>query len=128
MEKYLGDGMSDIMTTDDMTKFMEHFYNQLLKDPIAAPVFADIDMQAHMPRVVAFWEGIAFGSSQYRGSPFEPHVPLELTSEHFSIWYVTFCSCLDDLFEGATATMMKERAHSIAFIFSSKLGLPPPAI
>ncbi len=120
--------MSDITTTEDITKFMELFYDRLLRNPIAAPLFADIDMQAHMPRVVAFWEGIAFGDSQYRGSPFEPHVPLALTSEHFSIWYETFCSCLDDLFEGTTATMMKERAHSIAFIFSSKLGLPPPAI
>ncbi len=120
--------MSDITTPEDITKFMEHFYDQLLSNPVAAPVFAEIDMQAHMPRVVAFWEGIAFGDSQYRGSPFVPHVPLDLTSEHFTIWYETFCSCLDDLFEGPTAMMIKERAHSIAFIFTSKLGLPPPAI
>ena len=120
--------MSDITTTEDITKFMELFYDKLLSNPIAAPLFADIDMQAHMPRVVAFWEGIAFGDSQYRGSPFEPHVPLELTTEHFSIWYETFSSCLDELFEGPTATMVKERARSIAFIFSSKLGIPPPEI
>jgi len=120
--------MSDITTTEDITKFMELFYERLLSNPIAAPLFADIDMQAHMPRVVAFWEGIAFGDSQYRGSPFEPHVPLPLTSELFAIWYETFSSCLDELFEGSTATMMKERARSIAFIFSSKLGLSPPMI
>ena len=120
--------MSDISTTEDITKFMERFYDQLLSNPIAAPIFADIDMQAHMPRVVAFWEGIAFGDSQYLGSPFEPHVPLKLTSEHFSIWYETFCSCLDELYEGPTAAMVKERARSIAFIFSSKLGLSPPMI
>lgn len=120
--------MSDITTTEDITKFMEHFYDKLLINPIAAPLFADIDMVAHMPRVVAFWEGIAFGDSQYSGSPFQPHVPLKLTSEHFSIWYETFTFCLDDLFEGPTATMIKERARSIAFIFSSKLGLEPPLI
>jgi hemoglobin len=120
--------MSDITTTEDITKFMELFYDKLLSNPIAAPLFADIDMQAHMPRVVAFWEGIAFGDSQYRGSPFEPHVPLELATEHFSIWYETFSSCLDELFEGPTATMVKERARSIAFIFCAKLGIPPPVI
>ena len=120
--------MSDITTNDDITKFMEHFYDRLLRDPIAAPVFADIDMQAHMPRVVAFWAGIAFGGNQFQGSPFERHVPLDLTSEHFSIWYETFCACLDDLFEGPTAVMVKERARWIAFIFSHKLGLAPPAI
>ncbi|RKX28717.1 MAG: sec-independent protein translocase TatC [Verrucomicrobia bacterium] len=120
--------MSDITTTEDITKFMELFYDRLLRNPIAAPLFADIDMEAHMPRVVAFWEGIAFGASQYQGSPFQPHVPLALTSEHFTIWYETFTSCLDELFEGSTATMMKERAHSIAFIFSAKLGISPPEI
>ena len=120
--------MSDFTTVDDITKFMEHFYVRLLSNPIAAPIFDDIDMEAHMPRVVSFWEGIAFGSGQYRGSPFERHLPLELTSELFTIWYETFCSCLDDLFEGAIATMLKERARSIAFIFAHKLGLEEPAI
>lgn len=120
--------MADITATDDITRFMEHFYAHLLKNPIAAPVFEGIDMQDHMPRVVAFWEGIAFGQSEYKGSPFEPHVPLELTSEHFLVWYETFCACLDELFEGPTAKLIKQRAHSIVFIFCSKLGIAPPAI
>jgi truncated hemoglobin YjbI len=47
--------MSDITTTEDIKKFMELFYDKLLSNPIAAPLFADIDMQAHMPRVVAFF-------------------------------------------------------------------------
>jgi hemoglobin len=120
--------MPDLKTTDDITKFMEHFYGQLLSNPITAPVFEEIDMQLHMPKVVAFWERIAFGTGQYSGSPFEPHVPLDLKADHFNIWFETFCSCLDDHFEGATASMVKERARSIAFIFSHKLGLPEPNI
>ena len=120
--------MTDLTTTEDITKFMEHFYVRLLSNPIAAPVFDDIDMEAHMPRVVGFWEGLAFGRGEYRGSPFDRHLPLGLTSEMFTIWYEIFCSCLDELHEGDTATMLKERARSIAFIFSAKLGLEPPKI
>ena len=120
--------MSDIKTTEDITKFMELFYVRLLSNPVAAPVFEDIDMDAHMPRVVSFWEGLAFGKGEYRGSPFERHVPLGLTSEMFTIWYEIFCATLDGLHEGATASMLKKRAQSIAFIFAHKLGLEPPAI
>lgn len=120
--------MSDISNTDDIDQLMQNFYQRLLSDPVAGPVFAGIDMVAHMPKVVAFWDGIAFGGGKYRGVPFDPHVPLELTSEHFVIWFATFCSTLDDLFEGPIVEKLKERARSIAFIFCHKLELEPPAI
>ncbi len=120
--------MSDISTRDDIEKLMHNFYDQLLANPVAAPIFASTDMQAHMPRVVDFWDGIAFGGGRYRGVPFDPHVPLNLTSEHFVIWFETFSSSLDELFEGPIVEMLKERARSIAFIFCHKLELEPPEI
>jgi hemoglobin len=120
--------MPDLSTTEDITKFMEDFYAVLLADPVAAPVFEGVDMQAHMPRVVAFWGNMIFGGGRYSGSPFERHIPLDLTTEHFVIWYEAFCKTLDALFVGPNATMLKQRAYSIAFIFSQKLGLEPPAI
>ena len=120
--------MNDLTTTEDITRFMTDFYAVLLADPTAAPVFAGVDMQAHMPRVVAFWANMIFGGGRYSGSPFERHIPLDLTTEHFVIWYETFCSTLDARFAGPNATMLKQRAYSIAFIFSQKLGLAPPAI
>ena len=120
--------MSDICTRDDIDKLMHLFYNRLLVNPVAGPVFDHIDMEAHMPKVIDFWEGIAFGGGQYRGVPFDPHVPLELTSGHFVIWFETFCGCLDELFEGAVVAKLKERARSIAFLFCHKLNLEPPEI
>lgn len=120
--------MSDLATTEDVTKFMEYFYDVLLANPVAAPIFEEIDMEAHIPRVVGFWDGIAFGHGNYRGAPLMKHIPLGLATEHFVVWYETFTACLDELFQGPVATMVKERAHSIAFIFSSRLGLEPPAI
>jgi hemoglobin len=120
--------MTDLATTDDITHFMNKFYEQLLADPSAAPVFEGIDMQAHMPRIVAFWENLLFGGGRYSGSPFDRHVPLDLKKEHFEIWYRTFCGVLNGLYAGPKASLLKERAHSIAFIFSHKLGLEVPDI
>ncbi len=120
--------MSDISTKDDIEKLMTLFYDRLLDNPIAAPIFSGTDMEKHMPRVIAFWDGIAFGGGTYRGVPFDPHVPLDLKSEHFVIWFETFCGTLDDLFEGPIVAKLKERARSIAFIFSHKLGLEAPEI
>ena len=120
--------MQDIETRQDIETFMTLFYDRLLADPVAAPLFDGTDMQAHMPRVIAFWQGIAFGKGGYEGSPFAPHVPLALEPEHFTIWYATFTSCLDDLYAGETADLLRERAHSIAHIFSHKLGLGTPRL
>lgn len=119
---------NDLATTADITDFMNRFYDELLADPVTAPVFAGIDMAAHMPRIVAFWENMLFGGGRYTGSPFERHVPLDLEKEHFEIWYETFCRVLNRHYAGPNASLVKERAYSIAFIFSHKLGLEPPAI
>lgn len=120
--------MIDIESPQDVALFMEKFYDELLDNPTAAPVFEGIDMEAHMPRVVGFWSNMLFGGGRYSGSPFDRHIPLNLKIEHFEVWFETFCGVLDGLFSGPRATLLKERAHSIAFIFSHKLGLGAPDI
>jgi hemoglobin len=120
--------MSDIKNTEDITQLMTKFYVVMLANPTTAPVFAEIDMQTHMPRIVSFWESMILGGGGYTGSPFEPHIPLNLTTEHFEIWYETFCSCLDADYAGPNVDMLKHRAHSIAYIFCHKLGLDAPTL
>ncbi len=120
--------MTDLTSADDIVEFMNKFYDELLADPTAAPVFDEIDMMAHMPRIVAFWDNMLFGGGRYSGSPFERHVPLDLQKKHFEIWYETFCRVLNGLHAGPRASLLKERAYSIAHIFSHKLGLEPPEI
>jgi hemoglobin len=119
---------TDLATADDITSFMNGFYDELLADPTTAPIFAKIDLPAHMPRIVAFWENMLFGGGRYSGSPFDRHVPLDLKREHFEIWYATFCRVLNGFHSGPNASLLKERAYSISFIFSHKLGLEPPEI
>ena len=118
--------MTDLASPEDIQLFMTKFYDELLATPEAASVFEGVDMSAHMPRVVAFWESMLFGGGRYRGSPFDRHVPLDLKKEHFEIWYQVFCRVLNGLFEGPGAKLLKQRAYSIAFVFSHKLGLEAP--
>jgi len=120
--------MNDLTSTDDIQRFMTGFYAKLLADPEAAPVFEGVDLAAHMPRIVAFWENMLFGGGRYRGSPFDRHIPLGLKKEHFEIWYGIFCQVLNELYSGPNASLLKERAYSIAFIFAHKLGLEAPDI
>ncbi|MFT5233568.1 MAG: hemoglobin [Candidatus Krumholzibacteriia bacterium] len=120
--------MNDLTNTADITHFMTNFYDELLTDPKVAPIFEGLDMPAHMPRIVAFWENMLFGGGRYSGSPFDRHVPLNLEKEHFEIWYEVFCRVLNNLFEGPKASLLKERAYSIAHIFSHKLELEAPNI
>ncbi len=120
--------MTDLASTEDIQLLMTRFYEELLANPQAAPVFEGVDMSAHMPRIVAFWENMLFGGGRYTGSPFDRHVPLDLKKEHFEIWYQVFCRVLNELFAGPKAALLKERAYSIAHIFSHKLGLEAPDI
>jgi len=78
-------------------------------------------MQAHIPVIADFWSMVLLGEMNYKGNPFEKHIPLGLKKEHFDCWLMHFNSSIDHFFSGEKATLAKQRAHSIAFIFQSKL-------
>jgi len=120
--------LKDLSTTEDITRVITKFYDELLLHPLTEPIFRDLNMADHMPRIIAFWENMLFGGGRYNGSPFDRQVPLDLKKEHFEVWYETFCLVLNELFAGPKASLMKQRTHSISFIFSQKLGLAPPNI
>jgi hemoglobin len=111
----------DIASRQDIIKLLGHFYDKLLKDDVTHPIFKDLDMQAHIPVIADFWSMVLLGEMNYKGNPFEKHVPLGLKKEHFDSWLQHFNSSIDCFFSGEKATLAKQRAHSIAFIFQSKL-------
>ena len=111
----------DISNRQDVIKLLEHFYGKLLKDDITHHIFKDLDMQAHIPVIADFWSMVLLGEMNYKGNPFEKHIPLGLKKEHFDCWLKHFNSSVDHFFLGEKATLAKQRANSIAFIFQSKL-------
>ena len=111
----------DIKNREDIIKLLQYFYDKLLKDDITYDIFKDLDMKAHISVIADFWCMVLLGEMNYKGNPFEKHIPLGLKKEHFDCWLRYFSISIDHFHAGEKAELAKQRAHSIAFIFQSKL-------
>ncbi len=111
----------DILNRADIINILQHFYAKLLKDDITKDIFKDLDMEAHIPVIADFWSMVLLGDMNYKGNPFEKHIPLGLKKVHFSCWLQHFKASIDHFHIGENAELAKQRADSIAFIFQSKL-------
>ena len=113
--------MHDISNTNDVTQLVKTFYGNLLQIEAIKPVFTGIDVEAHMPHMVAFWEFVLLDKTGYTTNVFDKHVNLPLKEEHFAIWLKTFTDTVHSLFQGDKAELAISRANSIAFTFQHKL-------
>jgi len=117
----------DIQGREDIRVLMEAFYTRLLADPSISYLFTDvakIDMIEHIPVLVDFWDSVLFQSDSYRKNAMQPHMVLHqqspLQKHHFQTWLSHFNSTVDELFEGETAFLAKQRARSIATMIELK--------
>jgi len=118
----------DIRNREDLFLLVSRFYEKLLKDPSISYLFTEvarIDLDKHLPVLVDFWDAILFQSDTYRKNAMQPHLDLHkrspFTKAHFSIWISYFKETVDELFEGPTAFIAKERAQSIATVMQVKI-------
>lgn len=117
----------DLQTKADVQGVVHAFYVGITDDPVIGPYFEDVDMDAHLPRLCAFWSSVVFQTGAYRGRPFEKHAALEkLRPAHFERWLQRFARTVDARHAGERAERMKARAHQVATIFQIKLGLHGP--
>ncbi|PEN07980.1 hypothetical protein CRI93_05925 [Longimonas halophila] len=115
---------SDLTTREDVRTVVQAFYHDIAEDPSIGAFFDDVDMQAHVPKLVDFWCSVVFQTGTYRGRPFHAHAALNgLNADHFTRWLDRFESIIDERFAGPNAEQMKSRARHIATIFQSKLGV-----
>lgn len=111
---------------EDLHDLLVAFYAVVERDSLLAPYFADLDMLAHMPRIVAFWSTLVFHTGRYSGNAFRPHLEMPgLTAAHFARWVATLERTVDARFVGAHAELMKELAHRIAYSMQMRLGIAP---
>ena len=54
----------------DLHELLTAFYDTVELEPLLAPYFAVVDMDAHMPRIVDFWSTMLFHTGRYSGSAF----------------------------------------------------------
>jgi hemoglobin len=119
----------DIETEEDIRLLVDSFYGRVAEDEVLFPVFSAAlgeDWSHHMPIMYRFWGTLLLGNMTYQGNPFLKHVKLPIGAEHFQRWLSLFERTLDDLFSGPKADEARQRAHSIAFIFQSRLGIIKP--
>jgi len=126
----------DIQTREDIERLVRAFYGRAMTDEIIGFIFTDVaklDLEAHVPRITAFWETVLLGAKTYSGGAFgvhsEIHAKVPLQRGHFARWLGLWEETVDELFEGPTATGAKQHAVRVAYAFHGRLQTltAPPA-
>lgn len=119
---------SDILTRADIELLVRSFYRKVVADDVIGYIFNNVvkvHWEKHLPIMFDFWENTLFYTGSYDGNPMLIHKHLHakeaLDAQHFQRWLLLFNSTVDELFEGATATLAKQRAISIATVMELKL-------
>jgi hemoglobin len=118
----------DIETRADCERLVRAFYGRAMADPIIGFIFVDVaqlDLEAHVPRITSFWETILLGARSYGGGAFAPHAQLHakvrLREGHFARWLHLWDGTVDELFAGERAELAKAHAHRVGQAFLRRL-------
>jgi hemoglobin len=113
----------DIIGREEISELIAKFYDKVRGDEMLSPVFRHVDWEHHTPVIIDFWAMVLLGSPDYKGNPFQKHLPLKIGREHFERWLNLFAETVDENFAGEKSEEAKARALNIARIFQFKLGL-----
>ena len=113
--------LNDIQKYEDIELLVSKFYDKLLEDPITKDKFKNLDIKAHLPKIVDFWAFILLDKPGYTGNVFDKHVPLNLEPIHFERWIEFWTSTVNELFNGPKAELAVQRALLLSYTFQSKL-------
>jgi hemoglobin len=119
----------DVETRSDLESLLTSFYTKVFADDLIAFFFTDVeplDMETHIPVITDFWEAVVFGTRGYRKNVMDVHQQISAKSaiekKHLDRWVLLFTQTVDAHFDGPNATLMKQRAASIATLMQIKLG------
>lgn len=120
--------LRDIEDRSDCERLVRAFYTRALSDPVIGFIFTDVarlDLEAHVPRITAFWETILLGAQSYSGGAFRPHALIHarapLRRGHFERWLWLWRTTVDELFAGPRAELAKSHAARVAAAFHGRL-------
>lgn len=118
----------EIENRADIELLIRSFYDKVKTDETIGYIFNDIvkvNWEKHFPVMFDFWENVLFYTGNYEGNPIEIHQHLNrvvpLTAAHFNQWNKLFAQTVDELFEGTTAMLAKQRALSISTVMQIKI-------
>ncbi len=118
----------DIANRTDIERLVDLFYEKVKSDETIGYFFTDVvkvNWTQHLPIMYDFWENAVFYSGSYNGNPMLQHTAIHsispFTMKHFQQWNQLFNDSVDELFEGDKASLIKQRAQSIATVMQIKI-------
>lgn len=122
-------GKADITTRKDIKLLVVTFYKKVRKHDILGPIFNQIvsDWEGHFELLTDFWETQLFLKRKYHGNPVSAHQEVDdkinnsVTSEHFGLWLNLWFATIDELFDGETAWIAKNRAQKMSTMLFLKI-------
>jgi truncated hemoglobin YjbI len=114
------------VSEDELKALVRAFYEKAQHDPLIGPVFARnvSDWEHHFDIVQNFWSRALLGTTRYAGSPFTPHLSLNLKPEFFDRWVDLFKSTAEAQLKPAAARTAIARVEHMSVCFQA--GLFPP--
>ena len=111
----------DIQNREDIELLVNTFYQKVRTNDVIGFIFdevAQINWDAHLPQMYAFWASMLLGEKSFVGNPMRKHYALsrltDMTDVEFTEWLKLFTITVDELFEGRKAEEAKDRAGNIA--------------
>ncbi len=113
---------TEITSRHDIKLLVETFYGRIRLHPVLGPIFNGIvtDWPTHLELLTDFWETQLLFQRKYWGNPLAAHKEVDekmdftMKSEHFGLWLNLWFATLDELFEGETAQIAKNRARKMS--------------
>lgn|SRR5690606_5981871 len=112
----------EITSRSDIKLLVGTFYGKIRSHPILGPIFNGIitDWPVHLELLTDFWETQLLFERKYWGNPLAAHQKVDekmdytMKSEHFGQWLNLWFETLDQLFQGDTAQIAKNRARKMS--------------
>lgn len=122
-------GKVDITNRSDISLLVRTFYSKIRKHSELGPIFEQVvtDWEEHFELLTDFWETQLFLKRKYHGNPVTAHQEVDkkvnytVTSEHFGLWLNLWFETLDELFEGETSWIAKNRAQKMSTMLFMKI-------
>lgn len=113
------------VTEQEIRALVEAFYAEAREDEMIGPVFAShvSDWPHHFDIVQNFWSRALLGTTRYKGTPFAPHLGLNLKPEFFDRWLELFRRNAEIHLRPAAARFILDRAEHMKQSF--EVGLFP---
>ena len=120
---------TDIRNRKDVSLLINTFYKKIRKDEILGPIFNGIitDWESHLELLTDFWETQLFLKRKYYGNPVTVHQEVDdkmkhgINPEHFGLWLNLWFATIDELFEGETTWVAKNRAQKMSTMLYMKM-------